>query len=84
LEIRDRALLRRQTSVTGSFSLGDWHVSEQTAYYIFLALFTLGTAPFCFFDFQKTKYMQFATMFCRNAAFAAYVHQATRPLFLCA
>jgi hypothetical protein len=64
---------RSLVTVTGSFSLGDWHVSEQTAYYIFLALFTLGTAPFCFFDFQKTKYMQFATMFCRNAAFAAMV-----------
>jgi hypothetical protein len=64
---------RSLVTVTGSFSLGDWHISEQDAYYIFLALFTLGTAPFCFFDFQKTKYMQFGTMFCRNAAFATMV-----------
>jgi hypothetical protein len=60
--------------------LGDWHISEQDAYYIFLALFTLGTAPFCFFDFQKTKYMQFGTMFCRNAAFATFVTSST-PTF---
>ncbi len=67
--------------VTGSFSLGDWHISEQDAYYIFLALFTLGTAPFCFFDFQKTKYMQFGTMFCRNAAFATFVTSHLTPTF---
>jgi hypothetical protein len=60
-------------AVTGSFDLGSWHLSEDTAYYIFVALFVLITAPFCFFDFQKTKYLQFTTMFCRNAAFAAMV-----------
>jgi len=79
-------------SVTGGFSLGSWTLSEQEAYYIFLALFAICTCPFCFFDFQKTKYatllsiyllilkppsnpryMQFATMFTRNAAFTAYV-----------
>lgn len=64
---------RSLVTVTGSFSLGSWHISEQDAYYIFLALFTLATAPFCFFDFQKTKYMQITTMVCRNAAFAAMV-----------
>lgn len=76
-----RVLSPHYNCVTGSFSLGDWHISEQDAYYIFLALFTLGTAPFCFFDFQKTKYMQFGTMFCRNAAFATFVTPHPTPTF---
>ncbi|ELR19349.1 uncharacterized protein ACA1_265540 [Acanthamoeba castellanii str. Neff] len=75
---------RSLVTVTGSFSLGDWHISEQDAYYIFLALFTLGTAPFCFFDFQKTKYMQFGTMFCRNAAFATFVTSSTPTMVVIA
>lgn len=38
------------------------------AFDLFLALFLILIVPFCFFDFQKTKPLQIATMAIRNAA----------------
>eukprot|EP00850_Spirogloea_muscicola_P023352 SM000350S13032 [mRNA] locus=s350:85248:90472:+ [translate_table: standard] len=38
------------------------------AFNMFLALFIVLIVPFCFFDFQKTKLLQMATMAIRNAS----------------
>jgi len=45
-------------AVFGScFGLGD-----DASYYIYLIVFTVVVAPFCFGNFQKTKYLQLGTM----------------------
>mmetsp|Transcript_46590 Transcript_46590/g.117310 ORF Transcript_46590/g.117310 Transcript_46590/m.117310 type:complete len:478 (-) Transcript_46590:102-1535(-) len=62
------------TSITGSFSLGSWHLSKDgSAYYVFLTLFVIVVTPFCFFNFQKTKYMQYGTLAIRNIAFVVMI-----------
>jgi len=39
------------------------------SYHLFLGIFSVVVLPFCFFNFQKTKYLQMATLFTRNLAF---------------
>jgi hypothetical protein len=56
-------------SVTGGWRLGSLHLTTDSAYYVYLAAFTLLVVPFCFFNFQKTKYLQFFTLGTRNTAF---------------
>lgn len=47
---------------------GVFGLTELEVYYIFLSGFILIITPFCFFNFQKTKYLQIATMLFRNLA----------------
>jgi len=42
--------------------------SHQTSYYSFLWGFVMLIGPFCFFNFQKTTYLQLFTMVMRNSA----------------
>jgi hypothetical protein len=42
--------------------------SEADVYYVYLAMFAVLVIPFCFFDFQKTKYLQLLTIVTRNLA----------------
>eukprot|EP00013_Stygamoeba_regulata_P007353 CAMPEP_0177631576 /NCGR_PEP_ID=MMETSP0447-20121125/1824_1 /TAXON_ID=0 /ORGANISM="Stygamoeba regulata, Strain BSH-02190019" /LENGTH=572 /DNA_ID=CAMNT_0019133071 /DNA_START=138 /DNA_END=1853 /DNA_ORIENTATION=- len=48
---------------------GGWGpFSRDDVYYVYLALFAILVVPFCFFDFQKTKYLQLFTIITRNFA----------------
>lgn len=42
--------------------------SHQISYYSFLWGFVMFIGPFCFFNFQKTTYLQLFTMVMRNTA----------------
>eukprot|EP01121_Diplochlamys_sp_Union-15-3_P020436 TRINITY_DN7976_c0_g2_i3.p1 TRINITY_DN7976_c0_g2~~TRINITY_DN7976_c0_g2_i3.p1 ORF type:complete len:478 (+),score=25.49 TRINITY_DN7976_c0_g2_i3:55-1488(+) len=54
--------------VTHGFKMGSVTLTEKTVYYFYLGCFAAVVCPFCFFNFQKTKYLQFFTMFNRNLA----------------
>ncbi len=58
-------------TATGPFSIGNWHIEKP--YYLFLALFFIFTFPWTFFNFQKTKPLQIATLAIRNIALFMYV-----------
>lgn len=62
------------TTVTGpdSLNLG----SPWDSNYFWLVIFCAGTIPFCFFNFQKTKYLQLITMALRNIAFIVMISVA--------
>ncbi|KAM9963946.1 hypothetical protein ACTFIW_005587 [Dictyostelium discoideum] len=49
---------------------GGWgKFTDHTVYYFYLFLFACFVGPFSLFNFQKTKYLQFATLITRNVAF---------------
>ncbi|EGG20844.1 pleckstrin domain-containing protein [Cavenderia fasciculata] len=56
-------------TVTGGFSIGSIHFTDDSVYYFYLVLFAMFVVPFSMFNFQKTKYLQIATLFTRNLAF---------------
>jgi len=47
--------------------------SFENVYYIYLAAFAVLIVPFCFFNFQKTKYLQYTTLTFRNVAMATMI-----------
>lgn len=55
--------------VTGGFTVGSTTISDENVYYLYLAIFSCIVVPFSMFNFQKTKYLQMATLFSRNLAF---------------
>ncbi|KAL6076124.1 General transcription factor IIE TFIIE subunit [Balamuthia mandrillaris] len=53
---------------------GGWAgVSDDDVYYVYLAGFIALLGPLCFFNFQKTKYLQLVTMALRNIAFGMMI-----------
>lgn len=44
-------------------------LSQMGTYYIYLGIFSCVVVPFSFFNFQKTKYLQYTTLATRNIAF---------------
>ncbi|KAN0011632.1 hypothetical protein ACTFIU_011210 [Dictyostelium citrinum] len=49
---------------------GGWgKFTDYSVYYFYLFLFACFVGPFSLFNFQKTKYLQFATLITRNVAF---------------
>jgi len=57
-------------------------------YYFYLLIFAFAVIPFSLFNFQKTKYLQICTLFCRNLAFFLMIilslafigqHRGARP-----
>ncbi|KAJ5067194.1 transmembrane protein [Anaeramoeba ignava] len=44
-------------------------ISEDNSYYFYLLLFGVVVLPFCFFNFQKSKWLQIFTLTTRNIAF---------------
>ena len=44
-------------------------LNPDSTYYIYLGIFSVIVVPFSFFNFQKTKYLQYATLATRNLAF---------------
>jgi hypothetical protein len=51
---------------------GSLHFSDQSVYYIYLCLFIVIVVPFGFFNFQKTRILQYITMGIRNFALFTY------------
>lgn len=51
---------------SGPISLGSWHIADP--YRLYLLLFALLVAPFCFGDFQSTRWLQYSTLATRNVA----------------
>jgi len=47
---------------------GSWSVSQDNVYYIYLTMFAFCIIPWTFFNFQKTKILQFTTVITRNVA----------------
>lgn len=43
-------------------------LTTEYSYYVWLTAFALCMTPFTFFNFQKTRYLQYTTLFTRNAA----------------
>eukprot|EP00164_Ancoracysta_twista_P004043 GFYU01005428.1.p1 GENE.GFYU01005428.1~~GFYU01005428.1.p1 ORF type:complete len:542 (-),score=145.14 GFYU01005428.1:249-1874(-) len=60
-------------AVTHAISLGSWQLTDNETYYFYLILFCSLLVPFCFFNFQKSKYLQYSTMAIRNLAFFAMI-----------
>eukprot|EP01125_Pyxidicula_operculata_P012092 TRINITY_DN3965_c0_g1_i1.p1 TRINITY_DN3965_c0_g1~~TRINITY_DN3965_c0_g1_i1.p1 ORF type:complete len:469 (-),score=27.33 TRINITY_DN3965_c0_g1_i1:58-1464(-) len=54
--------------VTGAWVIGNNMVDEYKVYWIYLSFFTVLLVPFTFFDFQKTRYLQIATLITRNVS----------------
>eukprot|EP01116_Phalansterium_solitarium_P021969 TRINITY_DN7068_c0_g1_i1.p1 TRINITY_DN7068_c0_g1~~TRINITY_DN7068_c0_g1_i1.p1 ORF type:complete len:486 (+),score=94.24 TRINITY_DN7068_c0_g1_i1:164-1621(+) len=48
--------------------LGSLIIPGDALYYVYVALFSATIVPFSFFSFQKTKYLQIATLATRNIA----------------
>jgi len=48
--------------------MGSIEISADGTYYLFLAVWSLIVIPFTWFNFQKTKYLQYATLGVRNVA----------------
>ena len=44
-------------------------LDSKSTYYIYLGIFSCVVVPFSFFNFQKTKYLQYMTLATRNIAF---------------
>lgn len=44
------------------------------SFWFYMAGLALLIGPFCFFDFQQTKWLQYTTMLVRNASLFAYVN----------
>lgn len=55
--------------VTGGFRIGNIDLSAMDAYRMYVVIFALVVVPLSLFNFQKTKYLQIGTLFCRNLAF---------------
>lgn len=55
---------------------------KSTVYRIFVALFAACVGPFCYFDVQKTKYLQIATSSMRWCAFTIMITIAVTMLFV--
>ena len=53
--------------------MGSIEFTDSSVYYFYLTLFAVGLVPWAFFDFSKTKYMQYTTMSLRLTAFFAMV-----------
>lgn len=47
--------------------------TQQVTYLIYLAIFIVVMSPFCFFNFAKTRYLQYATMAIRNCSLVAMI-----------
>lgn len=56
-------------AVTGGFHVGHRYLSADDVYYFYVLIFAIVVVPFSMFNFQKTKYLQIGTLFCRNLAF---------------
>jgi len=56
------------TAAIGGWSLGPLQFSDQSVYYAYLCLFIVTVVPFGFFNFQKTRLLQYLTMGIRNFA----------------
>lgn len=48
--------------------MGSIEISADGAYYLFLGVWSLIVIPFTWFNFQKTRYLQYATLAVRNVA----------------
>jgi hypothetical protein len=59
-------------SVVGGFSIGPLHFDTDTVYYVYLFLFAIVIIPFVFFDFTKTRWLQYIAMVMRNVALVLY------------
>ncbi|PRP84336.1 transmembrane protein [Planoprotostelium fungivorum] len=66
-------------SLTEFIPLGS--LTQDEAYYIWLTIFTLCMVPLTFFNFQKTKYLQYGTLATRNIALFMMIIFAI--VFLC-
>ncbi|GAM20947.1 hypothetical protein SAMD00019534_041220, partial [Acytostelium subglobosum LB1] len=55
--------------VTGGFTIGSLVLSEHNVYYFYLTIFGCFVGILSNFNFQKTKYLQLATLATRNLAF---------------
>eukprot|EP00026_Physarum_polycephalum_P008418 Phypoly_transcript_08502.p1 GENE.Phypoly_transcript_08502~~Phypoly_transcript_08502.p1 ORF type:complete len:470 (+),score=23.36 Phypoly_transcript_08502:93-1502(+) len=55
--------------VTGGFDIGHKSLSADDVYHLYVFIFALIVVPLSLFNFQKTRYLQICTLFCRNLAF---------------
>eukprot|EP01095_Lingulamoeba_sp_RSL-Kostka_P014079 TRINITY_DN601_c0_g1_i1.p1 TRINITY_DN601_c0_g1~~TRINITY_DN601_c0_g1_i1.p1 ORF type:complete len:501 (+),score=129.76 TRINITY_DN601_c0_g1_i1:43-1545(+) len=55
------------------FTIGSLVLDQDVMYYIWLVVFTIFVTPFCYFEFQNTKYLQMVTIVCRYVAFALMI-----------
>jgi len=55
-----------------NYYIGSLLVTEDIAYWFYLSAFLLILGPLCFFDFQKTRILQYLTMAIRNVSLLAY------------
>eukprot|EP00027_Filamoeba_sp_ATCC50430_P018942 CAMPEP_0168564300 /NCGR_PEP_ID=MMETSP0413-20121227/13167_1 /TAXON_ID=136452 /ORGANISM="Filamoeba nolandi, Strain NC-AS-23-1" /LENGTH=470 /DNA_ID=CAMNT_0008595953 /DNA_START=23 /DNA_END=1432 /DNA_ORIENTATION=- len=53
------------------------NMDEHDSYYIFLAIFCVAILPWTMFNFQKTKWLQLATVITRNVALFTMITLAT-------
>lgn len=51
-------------------------IDSSQVYYLYLGLFALALGPFCFFNVQKTRYLQYITSFTRYSAFTLMILMA--------
>ncbi|GBG81387.1 hypothetical protein CBR_g32061 [Chara braunii] len=56
-------------------------VAPPSAFFVYLAIFSAFIVPFCFFDFQKTKPLQLATMGMRQAGLLIILILSWRTIY---
>lgn len=66
LAIYATAVPQSLVTVTQGWSLGGVTFSAYDVFWVYLTAFVLLLGPMCFFDFQKTRFLQYATMALRN------------------
>jgi len=54
--------------VTGPLNIGSLHLNFDQTYYVYVGIFAMVVVPLSFFNFQKTKLLQVATLATRNFA----------------
>eukprot|EP01100_Stratorugosa_tubuloviscum_P012843 TRINITY_DN620_c0_g4_i1.p1 TRINITY_DN620_c0_g4~~TRINITY_DN620_c0_g4_i1.p1 ORF type:complete len:484 (-),score=141.89 TRINITY_DN620_c0_g4_i1:111-1562(-) len=64
-----------------SILFGETPSDHQNTYRFYVSMFFVAVLPFCFFDFQKTKYLQIATLATRNIALFMMIILAFMQIF---